>query len=340
MKIIISSALLIGLSLNIAHAAEDKLTMCIFDPTGQNGYAYNYARDYTLQAPRFGLTNPIELKIYTNEDRVVDDFKSGRCDGAVMSSLRAKEFNSFTGSLDAIGAITNNKDLETALQVLSSKALAPKMSSGDFEVLGLIPVGAAYMMVDDRRIDTLSKAKGKNMAMLNFEKSVSRVAQKIAAKTVQVDLNTVANAFNTHKVDVLGAPAVVFLPFELAKGMTATDGTVQGGVVRFPILEITAAIVVHKNKLPNEGVNQKIREYIYSQLGTAFRFIDSAEKGIDSKYWINISPEDQQSSQALMRTIRIQMTQEGIYNKEMMHLLKNVRCKSNARNAECAVNDE
>jgi hypothetical protein len=340
MKTIITTALLVGLTLNIAHAAESKLTMCIFDPTGHDGYAYNYAKDYTLQAPRFGLTNPIELKIYTNEDRVVDDFKSGRCDGAVMSNLRASEFNSFTGSLDAIGALTSMKDLGIALQVLSSKSLAPKMSSGHYEVLGLIPIGAAYMMVDDRHIDTLSKAKGKNIAVLNYERSASRMAQKVAAKTILVDLYTVANAFNTHQVDVMGAPAVAFKPFEFAKGMSAVDGTVQGGVIRFPLAEITAAFVVHKNKLPNAEVNQKIREYIYSQLVTAYRFINNAEKGIESKYWINISPADQQSNLALMRSTRIEMTREGIYDKEMMHLLKNIRCKTNPDNVECALNDE
>jgi hypothetical protein len=340
MKIIITTALLVGLTLNIAHAAESKLTLCIFDPTGQNGYAYNYAKDYTLQAPRFGLTNPIELTIYTNEDRVVNDFKSGRCDGAVMSSLRSSEFNAFTGSLDAIGGLTNMKDLGIALQLLSSKSLAPKMSSGGYEVLGLIPIGAAYMMVDDRSIDSLTKAKGKNIAMLNFERSASHIAKKVAAKTVPVDLNTVAKAFNTHQVDVLGAPAVAFKPFEFAKGMTAADGTVLGGVIRSPLAEVTAAFIVHKSKLPNEEVNQKIREFFHSQLGTAYRFIDSAEKGIDNKYWINISPVDQDGNQALMRSTRIEMTRDGIYDKEMMHLLKNIRCKTNARNAECALNDE
>jgi len=340
MKRMLTTALLIGFSLHTAHAGDNKLTMCIYDPTGQNGYAYNYAKDYALQAPRFGVNNPIELKIYTNETLVVDDFKSGRCDGALMSSLRAREFNSFTGSLDAIGALSSTKDLGVALQVLSNKALAPKMSKGDYEVLGLIPVGAAYMMVNDRRIDTLNKMKGKKVAVLNVEKSASKVAQKVGAQVVPVDLATVADAFDTRKVDVLSAPAVVFKPFELAKGMTAADGTVQGGVIRSPLAEVTAAFVVHKNKLPNPEVNQKIRDYIYSQLGTAFRFIDNSEKSVDSKYWINISPADQQANQLLMRSTRIELTNDGTYDKDMMHLLKNIRCKSDPHNPECTMNDE
>ena len=43
MKRMLTTALLIGFSLHTAHAGDNKLTMCIYDPTGQNGYAYNYA---------------------------------------------------------------------------------------------------------------------------------------------------------------------------------------------------------------------------------------------------------------------------------------------------------
>lgn len=338
MRKIITAALLMVLSLSAY--AESKSTLCIFDPTGKNGYAYGYAKDYVLQAPRFGLNNPIEIKIYTSETLVVNDFKSGLCDAAIMSNLRARQFNSYTGSLDAIGALVSNKDLTLALQVLSSKALAPKMSQGEYEVLGIIPLGAAYVMVDDRRINTVSKAKDSKVAVLNLDQSISKLAHKVGAQTVPVTLATISNAFNTHQVNVLSAPAVLFKPFELTKGMTAADGKVKGGVIRFRMAQITAALIVHKKKLPNPEVNQKIREYIYSQIGTAYRFIDNAERSIDEKYWFNLSLADQQSTLALMRSTRIEMTKEGIYNKEMMHLLKNVRCKSVPTNAECALKDE
>jgi hypothetical protein len=34
------------------------------------------------------------------------------------------------------------------------------------------------------------------------------------------------------------------------------------------------------------------------------------------------------------------MTREGIYDKDMMHLLKNIRCKTNPDNIECSLSDE
>lgn len=339
MRRIISAALLVGLSLNVVYGAESR-SLCIFDPTGQNGYAYGYAKDYVLQAPRFGLNNPIEIKIYTAETRLIKDFETGICDAAIMSNLRARQFNSFTGSLDAIGALQSNKDLTLALQALSSKTLAPKMSQGAYEVVGIIPLGAAYMMVDDRRINTISKAKNLKVAVLNIDQSINKLAQKVGAQPVQVDLSTISNAFNTHQVNVLSAPAVAFQPLEFAKGMTAADGKVKGGVIRMRMAQITAAFIVHKKRLPNPEVNQKIREYIYSQIGVAYRFTDNAEKSIDEKYWVNLSPVDQQANQALMRSTRIEMTKEGIYNKEMMRLLKNIRCKTAPSNAECALNEE
>ncbi len=340
MRKMITAALFLGLSLNAAYAAENKVMLCIFDPTGQNGYAYGYAKDYVLQAPRFGLNKPIEIKIYTSEALLVKDFEAGPCDAAIMSNLRARQFNSFTGSLDAVGALVTNKDLSLALQVLSSETLAPKMTQGGYEVLGIIPIGAAYMMVDDRRINTISKVKGSKVAVLNLEQSISKLAQKVGAQPVTVNLATISTAFNTHKVNVLSVPAVAFKPFELATGMAAAGGSVKGGVIRFRMAQITAAFIVHKNKLPNPAVGQKIREYVYSQIGTAYRFIDNSEKLIDDKYWVNLSLVDQQSNLALMRSTRIEMTKEGTYDKEMMHLLKNVRCKTTPKNAECALNDE
>ena len=53
-----------------------------------------------------------------------------------------------------------------------------------------------------------------------------------------------------------------------------------------------------------------------------------------------MSPADQQSTQTLMRTTRIEMIKDGIYDKDMMHLLKKIRCKTNPNNPECNSNDE
>jgi len=336
----IAIAALAALSLQAVHAAGPKLTLCVYDPLGARGDAFGYAKDYVLQMPRFGLTNPVDLKAYTNEAIIAEDFKAGQCDGAIMSNLRARDFNKFTGSLDSIGAVPSKKDLDLALSALASKQMAPKMSEGDYEVIGMIPLGAAYIMVNDRAINTLSKAAGKKIAVLDYDKSQQKLVQKVGAQPVSVDLTTISGKFNNHQVDIIAGPAVIFKPLELWKGMTAPDGSVKGAVIRFPVIQVTAAMVVRKSKFTDEAVNQKIREYVNSQIGTAYKYIDNAEKEIGPKYWMDVPDADKLGYMKLMRESRIDLTKDGTYNADMMHLLKKVRCKNNPTNFECALNDE
>ncbi len=336
----IAIAALAALSLQAVHAAGPKLTLCVYDPLGARGDAFGYAKDYVLQMPRFGLTNPVDLKAYTNEAIIAEDFKAGQCDGAIMSNLRARDFNRFTGSLDAIGAVPSKKDLDLALSALASKKMAPKMSEGDYEVIGMIPLGAAYIMVNDRAINTLSKAAGKKIAVLDYDKSQQKLVQKVGAQPVSVDLTTISGKFNNHQVDIIAGPAVIFKPLELWKGMTNPDGSVKGAVIRFPVIQVTAAMVVRKSKFTNEDTNQKIREYVNSQIGTAYKYIDNAEKEIGPKYWMDVPDADKLGYMKLMRESRIDLTKDGTYNADMMHLLKKVRCTNNPTNFECALNDE
>lgn len=340
MKKIAIAALLAVMSFQAAHAAGPKLTLCVYDPLGARGDAFGYAKDYVLQMPRFGITNPVELKAYTNEAIIAEDFKVGQCDGAIMSNLRARQFNKFTGSLDSIGAVPSKPALNLALKALASKQMAPKMSEGDYEVIGLIPLGAAYIMVSDRKINTLAKAAGKKIAVLDYDKSQAKLVQRVGAQPVSVDLTTISGKFNNHQVDIIAGPAVIFKPLELWKGMTDPSGNVTGAVIRFPILQITAAIVVRKSKFGNPEANQKIREYVNTQIGTAYKYIDNAEKDIDAKYWMDVPAADKLGYMKLMRESRMDLTKDGSYHPEMMKLLKKVRCNIEPTNFECAMPEE
>jgi hypothetical protein len=340
-KKLILAALLTAMSFHSAYATSGpKLTLCVFDPLGARGDAFGYARDYVLQFPRFGLNNPVELKAYTNEAIVAEDFKAGQCDGAIMTNLRARQFNKYTGSLDAVGAVPSRAALNLALEALANKQLAPKMSEGDYEVIGIIPLGTAYIMVGDRKINTLAKAAGKKIAVLDYDKSQAKLVQKIGAQPVSVDLTTISGKFNNHQVDIIAGPAVIFKPFELAKGMTSPSGEVTGAVIRFPLIQITAVIVVRKSKFINEDANQKIREYVNGHIGVAYKYIDNAEKDIDAKYWMDVPAADKPGYVKLMRASRMDLTKDGTYDSAMMHLLKKVRCKLDPSNYECALNDE
>jgi len=214
------------------------------------------------------------------------------------------------------------------------------MSQGDYEVVGMIPLGAAYIMVNDRKINTLAKAAGKKIAVLDYDKSQAKLVQRVGAQPVSVDLTTISGKFNNHQVDIIAGPSVIFKPLELWKGMTDSSGAVKGAVIRFPLIQVTATMVVRKSKFTNEEANQKIREYVFSQIGTAYKYIDNAEKEIDAKYWMDVPDADKIGYSKLMRESRLDLTKDGTYNPDMMKLLKKVRCKTAPTNFECALNDE
>ncbi len=75
-------------------------------------------KDYQLAAQNWGAD--IELRVGQNEAVIAEDFKAGKCDGISVTGMRGRQFNNFTGSLDAIGAIPDLKlavKLCKALQV-------------------------------------------------------------------------------------------------------------------------------------------------------------------------------------------------------------------------------
>ena len=347
------------------------VTLCVFSPDGANSEAFEQATSYISELPRitqiakeFGvdmkITRPtklsmridlnypklkktastdINLRVYTDERVLTEDFRSKRCDGAGISNIRARQFNPFVGSIDAIGAVQNYKQLTTVIQLLARPEYDAKMVNRDYEVVGIVPLGAAYIMVNDRRIDTLSKAAGKKVAVMNFDGTQKKLVQNVGAQPVSVDLLTVGGKFNNKEVDIMAGPALLFKPLELKKGMTDKNGNVIGGIIKFPLIQVTGTLIMHRNKFP-AGMGPIAREMISKQLNPAFEFVDKIEREVPDKYWFDIREADKPGYIKIMREARIQMTKEGYYDPAMMKILKKVRCGQTPSSFECALNDE
>ncbi|WP_434057117.1 putative solute-binding protein [Acinetobacter silvestris] len=348
-----------------------QVTLCVYSPDGVNGEAFEQATTYISELPRiasvakeFGvdmkLTRPsklqmnidlnypklkktastiITLKVYTDERVLTEDFRSKKCDGAGISNIRARQFNPFVGSIDAIGAVQNYKQLTAVMQILARPEFDAKMINKDYEVVGIVPLGAAYIMVNDRRIDTLAKAAGKKVAVMNFDGTQKKLVQNVGAQPVSVDLLTVGGKFNNREVEVMAGPALLFKPLELYKGMTDKSGKVVGGIIKFPLIQVTGTLIMQRNKFP-AGMGSIAREIISKQLSPAFQFVEKIENDIPDKYWMDIHESDKPGYIKIMREARIQMTKEGFYDASMMKILKKVRCGQNPSSFECALTDE
>ena len=263
-----------------------------------------------------------------------EDLKAWQCDAAAVTTLRAKQFNKFVGSLDAVGAIPNDAAMRKALATLTSPSLAPLMREGQFEVVGVIPLGAAYVMVRDRAINSIEKAAGKRVAVMEWDKSQAKMVQRMGAQPVASDIINFVAKFNNGQVDIIGAPAAVFKPLELHKGLGS-----KGAIVNYPILQVTGNLIIRPDKFP-AGYGQKSREWVKSQLPRAFGILGKMKSDIPQKYWMQVPSADKPGYQKLMRESRVDLTKRGIYDKRMMKLLWQFRCKEDPKNFECSLQDE
>lgn len=305
---------------------------CVFDLMGKSGPVYHNMQDYDLAAKKWGVD--LDIKVYTNERVATEDFKVGKCDLLTVSGMRGRQFNKFVGSIDAIGAITTKKDAYNVVRMMASPKLAKKMVSGNYEVVGVTPLGSAYLHVNDRKINTLAKAAGKKVAVLDHDRSQAKMIERVGAQPVSSDMTTFAGKFNNGQVDIIAAPAIAFKPLELHKGLGS-----KGAIVKFPVVQITGNLVIRQNKFPSD-FGQKSRTWIAGQLRKAFTQIQKDERSIPKKYWMEIPKKDQQEYSKLLREARIDMTKEGLYDKSMMRLIKRVRCKNNPSSFECSLSGE
>lgn len=308
-------------------------TICTFDVGGTSGDFFNYLKDYQLAAKNWGVQE-LPLKIYKSEEEAVEDFKNGVCDGLAATGFATREFNSFTGTISAIGAIPSNSIAKSVVNLMSSPKLAADMVQGRYEVAGVIPVGSAYFVLRDRSINSLEKAAGKRVGVLEIDPSQPKMLKKVGGIPVFVTYNDAVKKLREGSVDILPVPAVAYDALEVYRAMGS-----NGGIVKFPLSFMTAIIVVNNKKFP-EGFGQKSRVWVGTKANVAMNTINYYEKAVPSQHWVSIAPEDQVGYIRLMRQMRLEFVANKTYSPKMLHLLKKLRCQQDSNSFECGLEGE
>lgn len=176
MKIVIDGLyrllLVFVLSMTSYAAWSETKSLCVFDLLGANGPIYSQMKDYKIAAMAWNVD--LQLKPYTSEKRAAADFKSGQCDAVSFTGIQSRQFNLFSGSLDAMGALPTYSHLKMVITTMSSEQAAPLMINKPYEVVGVIPIGAAYLFVNDRSLvseyaDMASDLTGIRVAVMNSD---------------------------------------------------------------------------------------------------------------------------------------------------------------------------
>ena len=302
-------------------------TFCVFDPIGVKGPAYQSMLDYKAAALEWGVI--LDLKVHTNEAVALADFKAAHCDAVGLTGTRIRPFNKFTATIEAVGAINNYEQMRKLVGMLASPKASKYMIEGDYEVAGIMPAGAVFVFVRDKSINSVEAAAGKRLATLDYDTASVKVVKHIGATMVPVSIATFAPRFNNGYVDIAYAPAIAYEPFEMYKGLGD-----KGGIMRFNLAQMNGQLILRKDMFP-KGFGQHSRKYAYTNFNKALEHVIAAEKGIPEKYWINLPKEKHSEYKEMLRQVRLELRDEGIYDKRMLKILFRLRCKTNPSHYEC-----
>jgi len=330
--------LLMGLlSLNNAVVLADTKSLCVFDLLGANGPIYAQMKDYKIAALNWGVD--FQLKPYLSENQAAADFKAAVCDAVSFTGIQSRQFNSFSGSLDAMGALPSYAYLKTVISSISSEQATPLMINEPYEVVGVIPMGAAYLFVNDRSLLIQHDHKENDLSRVRIAVMASDPAQielvgLIGTPSLSSSIAEMYSKFNSGLVDVTYGPAVIFQAMEVYKGLQES-----GGVIRFPVAQLSLQIMTHKAKFPAE-FGQQSRRYALSQFDKAVIQAKNYEHRIAENWWIDISESDQKRYHEMYRKMRISLRNKGIYDARMLALMRLVRCKKAPTRQECSAIDK
>tara|TARA_R110001592_G_scaffold248308_1_gene510586 strand:- start:54975 stop:55973 length:999 start_codon:yes stop_codon:yes gene_type:complete len=323
--------LLISLLLSLvsfsSSALEDKV-FCVWDPVGRNGPVMSFYLDLIPKAQAWGLN--IRFVAYTDEGVAANDFKAGRCEAVLLTSIMARQFVQFGGTMDAIGAINSEKGLELVLATLARPRAGKLMTDGKYEVVATFPVGSMYAFVNDRSIQSIDEFAGKRMAILNGDPQARKFSDLAGTSPVNVTLATFAGQFNNGNVDIVLMPALAYNTFELYHGLGE-----KGGIINYRLYYGMLQTVAKRELFP-EDFGHKMRNYILTRLSAIDKMVKDAEAEIPQKYWIEISQFTKDEIDHFSKRVRMSLKDDKINHPTALKLLWKIRCRLDNSRGECA----
>ena len=315
---------------------QAKQQVCVFDLLGKAGESYKFLEEWALVSKKWGAQ--VQLISFQDEDLVDKAFQNDKCDAVYMTSMRARTYNKFAGSIDALGGVPSNKIAQKAVEYVldprNTKRMTTTLQGESYEVAGIGLIGSAYIFVKDRSLNTIEKAQGKKFAILHYDRAQRVMVERVGAVPVMSDISNFIKKFNTGEVDLVAAPAYAYKPLEIEKGLGS-----KGAMLNFPVVNVTADLIVRPERFPAQFGAQS-RQWFLQKIPQSFAMVQRLEAAIPSKIKMQLSKEDKEKYQRLLREGRIDLTKQGVYDPGMMRVLKKARCTVERTNFECSLGGE
>lgn len=315
---------------------QAKQQVCVFDLLGKAGESYKFLEEWALVSKKWGAQ--VQLISFQDEDLADKAFQNDKCNAVYMTSMRARTYNKFAGSINALGGVPSNKIAQKAVEYVldprNTKRMTTTLQGENYEVAGIGLIGSAYIFVKDRSLNTIEKAQGKKFAILHYDRAQRVMVERVGAVPVMSDISNFIKKFNTGEVDVVAAPAYAYKPLEIEKGLGS-----KGAMLNFPVVNVTADLIVRPERFPAQFGEQS-RQWFLQKIPQSFAMVQRLEAAIPSKIKMQLSKEDKEKYQRLLREGRIDLTKQGVYDPGMMRVLKKARCTVERTNFECSLGGE
>lgn len=326
------------LNLQWAQAATPN-TLCVFDVAGSVGEVFNLMKTYQLELMKAGTL--LQMRAFPDEAEAVREFKNGQCKIAAIADISAREFNRFTGSISAIGAVPHYSDLKILMYSLADRRMSRHLKNDQYQILGVLPLGAVYLFVNDRAIDRVEDLAGKRISVLNGHYDAAYMVEYVNAVPVPATIATFANMFNKGQVDISYAPAAAYQYLEMDRGMGD-----KGGIVRYPLGQFTLQLVARADEF-DEDFARLSRRIIANLYDTAMTLTARHEQAIPANRWVDIPPDSIAEYQEMLRSVRVQIINgelesqklANVYHPDMLRLLRKIRCHTAIGSVECTSSD-
>ena len=82
---------------------QAKQQVCVFDLLGKAGESYKFLEEWALVSKRWGAQ--VQLISFQDEDLADKAFQNDKCNAVYMTSMCARTYNKFAGSIDALGGV-------------------------------------------------------------------------------------------------------------------------------------------------------------------------------------------------------------------------------------------
>lgn len=328
LRLLLLALLLAGLHPAPA-SATPRRRLCVFDPAGKTGDYYRIASDWATAAAAWGVT--FIVSVQTDESIATEDLLSARCDAALLTGSRARRFNRFAGTIEAIGGLPTYDDLGALIHLLASPKAASRLQSAHFETVAIFPAGHLYLLFRDRKDASIEAFAGKRMVTLTYDPVSRAMVKTIGASMVPAEVATLGGLFNNGSADACYAPVTAIAPLELLRGV----GT-RGGILRLPVAQITLQVVIRRDVPWPEGFATASRRYAASVFERSLAVPRRAEAAIPDRLFIEPSPDRVRAYEAIFERARIDLRDTGVYDATMLRLMRRLRCRRDPRRAECA----